>query len=192
MTYANAVLPHSLFAAAERWPDGPFMTVAEQTFGFLVRETTTNGLFWPVGNCDWYPRGESKSPYDQQPVEASTMAEAALAACAVRAEAGHRATFLRALGWFEGRNSLGLALFDPLTGGCCDGLQPDGLNLNQGAESTLAALWARWLGIATRKLYCTDDEIVLGPCPPSPSPQEHPAHDAPREAAALSRTLSAP
>ena len=51
MTYANAVLPHSLFVAAERWPDGPFMNVAEQTFGFLVRETTTNGLFWPVGNC---------------------------------------------------------------------------------------------------------------------------------------------
>jgi hypothetical protein len=58
-----------------------------------------------------------------------------------------------------------LALFDPLTGGCCDGLQPDGLNLNQGAESTLAALGTRWLGIATRKPYCTDDEIALGPTP---------------------------
>ena len=192
MTYANAVLPHSLFAAAERWPDGPFITVAEQTFGFLVRETTTNGLFWPVGNRDWYARGESKSPYDQQPVEASTMAEAALAAGTVRAEAGHRATFLRAHAWFEGRNSLGLALFDPLTGGCCDGLQPDGLNRNQGAESTLAALWTRWLGITTRKVFCADDEIALGPRPLSSPPQEHPAHDAPREAAALSRTLSTP
>ena len=192
MTYANAVLPHSLFAAAERWPDGPFLKVAEQTFNFLVYETTSDGLFWPVGNLDWYARGEIKSPYDQQPVEASTMAEAALAACAARPEAGHRATFLRAHAWFEGRNSLGLALVDPLTGGCCDGLQSDGLNRNQGAESTLAALWTRWLGIATRQLYCTDDEIALGPRPLSPSPQEHPAHDASREAAALSRTLSTP
>ena len=120
------------------------------------------------------------------------MAEAALAAGTVRAEAGHRATFLRAHAWFEGRNSLGLALFDPLTGGCCDGLQPDGLNRNQGAESTLAALWTRWLGITTRKVYCADDEIALGPRPLSSPPQEHPAHDAPREAAALSRTLSTP
>ena len=37
-------------------------------------------LLWPVGNSDWYPHGENKSPYDQQPVEAVTMADAALAA----------------------------------------------------------------------------------------------------------------
>ena len=170
MTYANAVLPHSLFLAAERWPDGPFLMVAEQTFGFLVRETTTNGLFWPVGNRDWYAQGESRSPYDQQPVEASTMAEAALAACTVRPEAGHRATFLRAHAWFEGRNSLGLALFDPLTGGCCDGLQPDGLNRNQGAESTLAALWTHWLGITTRSRHSTAGPLALGRRSPVVSP----------------------
>lgn len=191
MTYANAVLPHSLFAAAERWPNAPFLTVAEQTFSFLVRETTANGLFWPVGNRDWYARGESKSSYDQQPVEASTMAEAALAACAVRGEAGHGATFLRAHAWFEGRNSLGLALVDPLTGGCFDGLQPDGPNRNQGAESTLAALWTRWLGIASSMCHKSDDQPALGPGPTvSPLLQEHPVHDAPREAAALPRTLS--
>ena len=192
MTYANAVLPHSLFAAAEHWPDGPFLEVAEVTFSFLARETTKDGVFWPVGNLDWYTRGEPKSPYDQQPVEAATMAEAALAACAVRAMAGHRVTFLRAHAWFDGRNSLGLALVDPLTGGCCDGLQPDGLNRNQGAESTLAALWTRWLGIATRKLYCTDDELALGPHPSSPSVQEHKTHDAQQEAATLSRNISTP
>ena len=34
----------------------------------------------------------------------------------------------------------GMALYDARTGGCSDGLEPDGMNLNQGAESTLAAL----------------------------------------------------
>jgi len=152
MTYANAVLPHSLFAAAERWPDGPFLTVAEDSFGFLVRETTTDGMFWPVGNADWYARGEMKSPYDQQPVEASTMAEAALAAAAIREDGGHLTTFLQAYHWFGGRNSLGLPLADPLTGGCYDGLHRGGLNRNQGAESTLAWLWTLWLGTTTRHL----------------------------------------
>jgi len=146
MTYANAVLPHSLFAAAELWPEGPFLSVAEATFGFLVAETTVDDGFWPVGNLDWYARGETKSPYDQQPVEASTMAEAALAAFAVRGDSRHLATFHRAQAWFAGRNSLRLPLTDPLTGGCCDGLQQNGLNRNQGAESTLAALWTEWLG----------------------------------------------
>ena len=47
-----------------------------------------------------------------------------------------------AFSWFVGRNDLGLELYDPVTGGCCDGLLPDRVNLNQGAESTLAFLLA--------------------------------------------------
>ncbi len=34
-------------------------------------------------------------------------------------------------------------LFDPATGACYDGLRPDWVNQNQGAESTLAFLLAR-------------------------------------------------
>ena len=44
MTYANAVLPHSLFAAAELWPEGPFLSVAEATFAFLVVDATNERL----------------------------------------------------------------------------------------------------------------------------------------------------
>jgi hypothetical protein len=46
----------------------------------------------------------------------------------------------RAARWFVGVNDTGVALYDPQTGGCGDGLGPDYTNLNQGAESTLAAL----------------------------------------------------
>ena len=42
--------------------------------------------------------------------------------------------------WFLGRNDLQQAIFDDTTGGCRDGLQGDGVNQNQGAESTLAWL----------------------------------------------------
>jgi hypothetical protein len=44
----------------------------------------------------------------------------------------------KAFDWFLGSNDLGLSVYDPLTGGCCDGLHIDRLNENQGAESTLA------------------------------------------------------
>ncbi len=57
-----------------------FWTWRTTSFAFLDRETTTANVFWPVGNSDWYPHGEEKALYDQQPVEATTMAEAALAA----------------------------------------------------------------------------------------------------------------
>ena len=43
-----------------------------------------------------------------------------------------------ALGDEQFSNDLGLPVHDARTGGCCDGLQPDRVNANQGAESSLA------------------------------------------------------
>jgi hypothetical protein len=48
----------------------------------------------------------------------------------------------RAFDWFIGDNDVGAPLYDPKTGGCCDGLEPDGVNRNQGAESTLSYVMA--------------------------------------------------
>lgn len=164
MTYANAVLPQAMFIAGQLWPREGFLDVAQASFAFLDRATTGDGaengvpenrtaengteaeaIFWPVGNSDWYSHGEAKSPYDQQPVEASTMADAALTAFGVRGEAQDLAVFRRAYAWFHGQNSLRQPLADVQHGACCDGLQASGLNHNQGAESTLAYLWAEWM-----------------------------------------------
>lgn len=155
MTYANAVLPHALFIAGQRWPEESFLDVAEASFDFLDRQTTApptfthlgkdnaveEKVFWPVGNFGWYPHGEEKALYDQQPVEAVTMAEAALAAYTLVGEEKYLAAFYRAHAWFHGGNSLSQPLADPQCGACCDGLQASGVNRNQGAESTLAYLW---------------------------------------------------
>jgi hypothetical protein len=42
--------------------------------------------------------------------------------------------------WFDGANDAGKRMWDPETSGGYDGLLADGVNLNQGAESTLALL----------------------------------------------------
>ena len=142
MTYANAVLPHALFVAARRWPNEPFLEVAEPSFAFLQAATTSRDVFWPVGNQGWYSHGETKASYDQQPVEAVTMAEAALAAFDLLGQETYLFTFRRAYDWFHGHNSLRQSLVDSSRGACCDGLQVGSVNRNQGAESTLAYLWA--------------------------------------------------
>lgn len=169
MTYANAVLPHALFVAAEHWPAEDFLEIAGESFAFLDRQTTATEkgaerllserfdmrfaeetpvpffggehLFWPVGNEGWYPHGEQKALYDQQPVEAATMADAARAAYHLLGDERYLAAFRRARAWFHGRNSLAEPLADVLSGACCDALVPTGVNRNQGAESTLAYLW---------------------------------------------------
>jgi hypothetical protein len=130
LTYANAALPHALFVAAARWPKEPFLEVAEASFVFLERETTAETVFWPVGNNGWYAYGEDKALYDQQPVEAVTMADAALAAFGLTANEKYLAVFRRARGWFHGENSLRQPL-----------VQASGVSRNQGAESTFAYLW---------------------------------------------------
>jgi hypothetical protein len=152
ITYANAVLPHALFAAAERWPAEAFGEVASASFDFLDRITTDETgestgkstdklVFSPIGSNGWYSHGESKATYDQQPVEAATMAEAAIAVFRLCGDERHLAIFRRARDWFHGGNSLEQPLADSRSGACCDGLHPLRVNRNQGAESTLAHLW---------------------------------------------------
>jgi hypothetical protein len=142
MTYANAVLPHALFIAARCWPKETFLDIARSSFAFLDRKTTDQEIFWPVGNNGWFPHGEEKAQYDQQPVEAITMADAALAAYELLGEEEYLAACRRARDWFQGANSLGAPLADIRSGACRDGLQRSGMNRNQGAESTLAYLFS--------------------------------------------------
>ena len=76
------------------------------SFAFLDQHTTAATesigcpVFWPIGNEGWYPRGEEKALYDQQPVEAVTMGEAAQAAFDLLGDEQYLATFRRAYGWF--------------------------------------------------------------------------------------------
>ena len=161
MTYANAVLPHALFDAAERWPEEAFLTVAESSFAFLDLVTTADEVFWPIGNRDWYSHGEEKSLYDQQPVEAATMASAALAGLELRADDKYLAVFLRAHGWFHGQNSQEQPLANDQCGACFDGLQPAGVNHNQGAESTLAYLWTELHSFAAQEALKTRTKTAI-------------------------------
>lgn len=141
MTYANAVLPHAMLIAASRWPDGPFYTIGAESLKFLDEQTTVDGLFWPIGNNGWYSHSEPRAGYDQQPIEAVAIADAALTAFSLTGDPVYFELLHRAHAWFHGSNSLGLALADVSSGACCDGLLSSGLNRNQGAESTLAFLW---------------------------------------------------
>ncbi len=75
---------------------------------------------------------------DEQPLDAAALVEAELSAFAVTHDAEHGVRAIRAFEWFLGRNRLQKPLYDFATGGCSDGLGHDGLNDNEGAESTLA------------------------------------------------------
>ena len=78
--------------------------------------------------------------FDQQPIEAGSLAAAADAAHQVTGDARYAAAAEAAYGWFTGCNDLGLPVALSGRGACQDGLEAGGINVNQGAESTLAWL----------------------------------------------------
>ena len=81
--------------------------------------------------------------YDQQSVEASCMVETALAGFRATGKNHFKTAAQTIFAWFLGKNNQGLSVYNPSTGGCYDGITPEGLNLNQGAEATVTYLLAR-------------------------------------------------
>jgi len=107
----------------------------------VAEETTPEGHFSFTPTHGW-TGGQPRPAFDQQPIEAGAMADAAARAFTVTGEADWAEVTIRSAEWFIGRNDLGVVMFDDQTGGCFDGLQVDGPNANQGAESTIAFLTA--------------------------------------------------
>ena len=86
------------------------------------------------------PKSGSKAQYDQQPLEAAAMIGASLEAyeCTQSEEWIQLAS--TCFNWYLGKNDQQMQLYDYASGGCRDGLTRDGVNENQGAESTLSYL----------------------------------------------------
>ncbi|MGH8948156.1 MAG: glycosyltransferase, partial [Acidimicrobiia bacterium] len=139
LAYDNARIPEALIAAGAGLGDDHLIDAGLRLLDWLVTTETRDGhfSFTPVGG--WAP-GEPRPGYDQQPVEAAAMADACSRAFLLTGDGKWRDEVLRAARWLLEDNDGQVVLYDFETGGCCDGLTTRGPNLNQGAESTLAAL----------------------------------------------------
>jgi glycosyltransferase involved in cell wall biosynthesis len=143
LSYDNAKLPHALIASGRSGGSPRALSLGLQTLGWLVDlQKSPTGYFRPIGSNGFYRRDGERAQFDQQPIEA----HATVAACIEAYHASEDSNWLHetrlAFEWFLGANDLGLDLYDSKAGGCFDGLQEDRVNLNQGAESTLAFLLA--------------------------------------------------
>lgn len=143
LTYVNGRLPHALFLAYICTKKDKYLQVANDSLKFLLEVQMIDNKFVPVGNRGWYKKGGERAIYDQQSVEASCMTEATLWAFRATGDENYRKVAYAIFEWFLGRNSKDLAVYNPESGGCHDGITPDGLNLNEGAEATVSYLLAR-------------------------------------------------
>jgi glycosyltransferase involved in cell wall biosynthesis len=143
LTYANARLSHALILSG-RWSNhaGAFEVGLRSLRWLMKVQTSEEGRFRPIGSNGFHPRGGPRAQFDQQPIEAYTSVAACIEAYFATEDEFWMNEARKAFEWFLGHNDLGQPLYDPATGGCYDGLQMNGVNLNQGAESTLAFLLA--------------------------------------------------
>jgi glycosyltransferase involved in cell wall biosynthesis len=165
VTYANGVVPQALIAAGRETGRSDMVDAALKSLRWLVdMQTDAKGNFVPIGNDGWLKRGGIPARYDQQPTEAQHMVDALLEAHQVTGDSTWLEDARRCYEWFLGRNDVQQPVVDLATGGCRDGLGADGLNQNQGAESTLAWLHASLrftiaLGTAASETRTTADEF---------------------------------
>ncbi|MFC6101550.1 glycosyltransferase family 4 protein [Olivibacter domesticus] len=138
LAYDNALLPLAMLYAAEISTNKTFEETAFESMAFLASHTLQKGHLSLIGNQNWYRKAEIPSPFAQQPIDAMAMVLLYLQAYVYSGEPRYLSLLYTSFMWFLGENDLRISLYDFETHGCCDGLQADGVNRNQGAESTLA------------------------------------------------------
>ncbi len=144
LSYSNARLPQALILAGWRSNNQRMIEVGMDSLKWLVAEQHRDSreIFVPIGSSGFFIEGNEKARFDQQPVEACATISACLEVYKLTDESQWLEEAYRVFGWFLGNNDLHAPLYDPTTGGCRDGLHPDRVNENQGAESTLSFLMA--------------------------------------------------
>jgi glycosyltransferase involved in cell wall biosynthesis len=144
LAYSNARLPQALIRAGTRNSNQEMLGAGLEALDWLttVQRCEVKGHFVPIGSQGFYSTKTEKARFDQQPVEACAAVSACLQAYRATGKGRWRKEAWTAFNWFLGDNDLQIALYDPSTGGCRDGLHPDRANENQGAESTLSFLMA--------------------------------------------------
>ena len=139
LAYDNARLPEALIRAGTALRRDDLVACGISTLDWIVgKQTSPEGRFRAVGSESFGRVYAEPLQFDQQPLEA----QATIDACSAAFDASKDLRWVeeagRAYRWYLGQNDLDLPLATTQDGGCFDGLMPNGLNRNQGAESILA------------------------------------------------------
>jgi glycosyltransferase involved in cell wall biosynthesis len=141
LAYDNARLPQALIQTGVATDMPVYVDAGLRSLRWLIKlQTAPSGVFRPIGTQSFGAVRQKPWPFDQQPVEAWATISACLAAWQTGGATEWAAETMRAFRWFLGENDLQTTLIDADTGSCSDGLHPDRVNENKGAESVLAYL----------------------------------------------------
>lgn len=142
LRYANAVLAEAVIAAGAALGRDDHVERGLIMLRWLLALETGSGHVSVTG-VDGRGPHDARRQFDQQPIEVAALADACWRAQNVSADRDWPTGVDLAAAWFDGHNDTREVMYDPLSGGGFDGLQASGVNLNQGAESTMAYISTR-------------------------------------------------
>jgi hypothetical protein len=143
LAYDNARLPQALIITGMATQTPVYVEAGLRSLRWLMtQQTTSTGHFRPVGTAGFGELRKLPRAFDQQPVEATATIAACLTAWRADDDAEWKTIATMVFSWFLGSNDLSVALADPETGSCRDGLHPDRANENCGGESVVSYLLA--------------------------------------------------
>lgn len=139
LTYGNAILAEAMIAAGVALESTALHHRGLDLLEWLLGVETHDDHLSPA-SVDGRGPGDTEPAFDQQPIEVAALADACARAGASDPRQIWPDGVRSAVAWFQGDNDSGQVMWDPVTGAGFDGLHSDGVNLNRGAESTLAVI----------------------------------------------------
>jgi glycosyltransferase involved in cell wall biosynthesis len=157
LTYDNARLPEVLLRVGHRLGDEQLVHAGTTMLDWFEHLCLRDGHYRFPGYRGLDNRSQLPWSGDEQPIEASAMADAQLARLELSGDVRGAKGVERSWSWFLGNNRLAEPLIDLRTGASCDGLGERTINANCGAESTIAAhrCWRTFK--AAQSLLATDE-----------------------------------
>lgn len=143
LTYDNGLIPAALYVAYDVTFNEKYLRTAEKSRLFLESKCFKHNWLSPIGNRHWLRFDTNEELFAQQPVDAFAMMVMYKSAFLTTGQPEHIEKLKHSYYWFLGGNDLNVSLYDNETKGCNDGIEREGVNRNQGAESTISWLLAR-------------------------------------------------
>ncbi len=140
ISYDNAILPLSMFTGAAFLNEKHYLKMAMKSLTFLETISFKNNHLSLIGNENWLEKGQQKSLFSQQPIDALSFTLIYQCLYKITNDKKYKTKMKTSFSWFLGNNDLFTSVYDKNSKGCSDGLFKDSLNLNQGGESLLAWL----------------------------------------------------
>jgi glycosyltransferase involved in cell wall biosynthesis len=146
LTYGNSLLPEALLCAWIVTKDEVYKQIAEESFQFLLSKIMIDNNIKVISNKGWLQKentGNNAPIGGEQPIDVAYTVLALSTFYNVFNDEKYLQMMQNSFNWFLGKNHLNQIIYNPVTGGCYDGLEEKNVNLNQGAESTVSYLMAR-------------------------------------------------